>query len=185
MDRRGSSNTWIIAVLAIAVGFLAALLIFGGNDSDNTSATVAATSSTTTGATTAGTDTAQTQTTGSGTTATTVTTQANATPGSPPRSEGACLDLWNQANNRGDQTFLVSIMARQPIRVHVGVTSDVPAKCLITVVANNGDAYVFPEAGGATYPYAQAPGKSSATGLPAAQKTSNALEQSDGTLKAR
>ena len=53
------------------------------------------------------------------------------------------------------------------------------------LVANNGDAYVFPEGGGGTYPYAQAPGKTAGSGLPAAQKTSNALEQGDGTLKAR
>jgi hypothetical protein len=76
-------------------------------------------------------------------------------------------------------------MTREPIRVHVGVTSDVPPKCLITVVANNGDAYVFPAAGGTTYPYAQAPGRTSGSTLPAAQKTSNALEQRDGTLAAR
>jgi hypothetical protein len=95
------------------------------------------------------------------------------------------VDLWNQANNRGDQTFLLNVMSQQPIRVHVGVTSDVPPKCLITVVANNGDAYVFPAAGGTTYPYAQAPGRTDGSKLPAAQKTSNALEQRDGTLAAR
>jgi hypothetical protein len=182
MDRRGA-NTGLVAVLAVAVGFLAALLIFGGDDNNKTSATVAATSSTQT--TNPGTS---TTTTGSpaGTSTTTATATAQgAAPQSPQASVGSCINLWNQANNRGDQTFLVNLMTRQPIRVHVGVTSDVPPECLITVIANNGDAYVFPEGGGGTYPYAQAPGTTAASTLPAAQKTQNALEQSDGTLQGR
>ena len=179
-----SANTWIIAVLAIAVGFLAALLIFRGNDNNNTGATVAATGTTaTTGATTA-TTTSGTQPTGTTTTTATTTTPGTA-PGSPQATTTSCIDLWNQQNNRGNQTFLVNLFSRQPIRVHVGATADVPPKCLITVVANNGDAYVFPAGGGATYPYAQVPAATPSSGLPAAQKTSNALEQSDGTLKAR
>ena len=79
---------------------------------------------------------------------------------------------------------MVNIASQQPIRVHVGQTTDVPAKCLITVLANNGDAYVFPEAGGSTYPYATAASRTSSASLPAAQRTANALEQRDGTLKA-
>ena len=179
VERR--NNTWLVAVLAIAVGFLVALLIFGGNDNKNSSATVATTSTT---ATTQGT-TSPTQTTSSGTTSTTTTTTATPAPGNPQATTGACIDLWNQANNRGNQTFLVNLFSRQPIRVHVGNTADVPPKCLVTVVANNGDAYVFPEGGGTTYPYAQVPAATPSQGLPAAQKVSNALEQSDGTLKAR
>jgi hypothetical protein len=93
--------------------------------------------------------------------------------------------LWNQPSNRGAQTFLINLASRQPIRVHVGVTTSVPPKCLVTIVANNGDAYTFPEGGGTTYPYALAPGQTSSSSLPAAQKTSNALEQRDGTLTAR
>ena len=46
MQRRGA-NTWIIAVLAIAVGFLAALLILGRDDNKNTNATVSTTNATT------------------------------------------------------------------------------------------------------------------------------------------
>jgi hypothetical protein len=180
MERRGS-NTWLVAVLAVAVGFLLALLIFGGDDDENTSATVGATSTTqTTGTEVTNTDTGTTTSTTSVT-----TTTPSATPQSPQASVGSCINLWNQSNNRGNQVFLVNVMSQQPIRVHVGVTSDVPPECLITVVANNGDAYVFPEGGGSTYPYAQAPARSDASTLPAAQKTSNALEQSDGTLKAR
>src|SRR4051794_22382976 len=179
MERRGS-NTVLIAVLAVAVGFLAAWLIFGNDDSDNTSATVSATTTATTtaqvgsGTTTAG-----------QTTTTTTTTTPGAAPGSPQATVGSCIDLWNAPLNRGNQTFIVNVMSQQPIRVHVGVTSDAPPECLVTITANNGDAYVFPEGGGGTYPYAQAPGKSDASTLPAAQKTSNALEQGDGTLKAR
>jgi hypothetical protein len=98
---------------------------------------------------------------------------------------GSCVDLWNQANNRGNQTFLVNVMSQQPVRVNVGVTSDVPPKCLITITANNGKSYVFPEGGGTTFPYATVPGATDSSSLPAAQKTSNALEQRDGTLTAR
>src|SRR3954454_17700738 len=171
MERRGA-NTLLVAVLAIAVGFLAALLIVRGHD--NTNATVTSTNSTTTEA---GTGTSTTTTTGTG-------TQGTA-PGSPQATVGSCVDLWNQPNNRANQTFLVNIMARQPVRVHVGVTSDVPPQCLVTVVANDGRAYVFPEGGGSTFPYATAPGSTDSSSLPAAQKPSNALEQRDGTLQAR
>lgn len=169
----------LVAVLAVAVGFLAALLILGGGDDENTSA-VSTTETTQTTATAQATDTGTTTST---TTAT--TTGQSAAPQSPRASVGACIDLWNQPINRGNQVFLVNVSSQQPVRVHVGVTSDVPPECLVTVVANNGDAYVFPEGGGGTYPYAQAPGRTAAGDLPAAQKTANALEQSDGTLKAR
>jgi hypothetical protein len=182
MDRR-SNNTWIVAALAIAVGFLAALLILGGDDSNNTSATVATTGTNATTVTT-GTATTGAATTGTSSTSATVTTPS-ATPATPPASVGSCVNLWNQPNNRGNQTFLLNIASQQAVRIHVGITSDVPPKCLITVVGNNGDAWVFPEAGGTTYPYAQAPAKTSSSDLPAAQKVSNALDQSDGTLKAR
>src|SRR3954452_1038531 len=180
MERRGS-NSVLIAVLAVAVGFLAAWLIFGNDDSDNSSATVSATSAATT-TTQAGTP--GTTAPGATTTSTTATTPG-AAPGNPQATVGSCVELWNAPLNRGNQTFIVTLMSQQPIRVHVGVTTDVPPECLVTITANNGDAYVFPEGGGGTYPYAQAPGKSDASTLPAAQKTSNALEQGDGTLKAR
>jgi hypothetical protein len=178
MDRRGS-NTWLVAVLAIAVGFLAAALILGTGDSKNTSAavsnetTVATSPSPTTPGTTAA------------TTTTSTTTEVTPAPQSPAASVPACISLWNQPTNRGAQVFLVNIASQQPVRVHVGVTTDVPPECLVTIVANNGDAYTFPEGGGTTYPYAQAPGTTSSSSLPAAQKTSNALEQRDGTLKER
>jgi hypothetical protein len=181
MERRGA-NTWLVAVLAIAVGFLAALLILGGDDNENSSATVSSTNSTTTqaGATNSG-----TQPAGTSTTSTTTSTAQGTTPQTPDASVGSCVNLWNHVNNRGNQTFLVNVMSQQPIRVHVGTTSSVPPKCLITVVANDGKAYVFPEGGGTTFPYATAPGSTQSSSLPAAQKTSNALEQRDGTLSAR
>jgi hypothetical protein len=174
MERRGS-NTWLVAVLALAVGFLAAVLILGSDNSKNSSATVS------NGTTVATTTSAATPGTTAGTT-TTSTTQTTATPQSPPASVPACISLWNQPTNRGAQVFLVNIASQQPVRVHVGVTTDVPPECLVTIVANNGDAYTFPEGGGSTYPYAPAPGTTSGSSLPAAQKTSNALEQRDGTL---
>jgi hypothetical protein len=174
MERRGS-NTWLVAVLALAVGFLAALLILGSNDSKNNSATVS--NGTTVATTTSG----ATPSTTAGTT-TTSTTDTTATPQSPAASVPACISLWNQPTNRGAQVFLVNVASQQPVRVHVGVTTDVPPECLVTIVANNGAAYTFPEGGGSTYPYAPAPGTTSASSLPAAQKISNALEQRDGTL---
>jgi hypothetical protein len=162
MERRGA-NTWLVAVLALAVGFLAALLIFGGNDDNNTTAAATVGSATTT----------------------TTTSATGTAPQAPQATVGNCISLWNQANNRGNQTFFANLIARQPVRVHVGVTADVPPRCLITVVANNGDAYVFPEGGGTTYPYAQAPGRTDGSTLSPSQKTSNALEQRDGTLAPR
>ena len=179
MERRGT-NTWIVAVLAIAVGFLAALLIVkSGDDNKNASATTTATT-----ATTATTGTGTNTGTTTGTTTTTTSTQ-QAAPQDEAATLGSCIDLWNSANNRGNQTFLVNVMSQQPVRVHVGVTSDVPPQCLVTIVTNDGKAYAFPEGGGSTFPYAVAPGATDAASLPAAQKTSNALEQRDGTLAAR
>jgi hypothetical protein len=170
MERRGS-NTWLVAVLAIAVGFLAALLIFGAGDSKNTSATV---SNDTTVATTT-----------SGTTTAPATVPAQPAPQSPAATVPGCIALWNQTNNRGPQTFLINEASRQPVRVHVGATSAVPPECLITIVANDGTAYVYPEGGGTTFPYAPTAGPVQSSTLPASQKTSNALEQRDGTLKER
>ena len=176
MERRGA-NTWIVAVLAIAVGFLAALLILGGDDnSNNTGAVVSQTNATTTQAgTNSGTNTG---------TSTTTSTQG-AAPQDPAPSQQSCVDLWNQVANRPNQTFLVNIMSQQPVRIHVGTTSDVPPQCLVTIVTNDGKAYVFPEGGGSTFPYAAAPGSTDAASLPVAQKISNALEERDGTLKSR
>src|SRR5689334_7574657 len=131
MDRR-APNTWVVAVLGIAIGFVAALLITGGGG-DKTSATVSS-ATTTQPATT--------------TTTTATTTAQSAAPQTPAATTDSCIGLWNQPNNRTDQTFLVIIMAQQAIRVHVGVTAAVPPKCLVTVVGNDGRAYVFPEAGG-------------------------------------
>jgi hypothetical protein len=185
MQRRGATN-WTVVVLALAVGFLAALLIVGQNDSNKTSATVDTTSSTTTQAGTGTSTTTTTAQTGSGGTSTTTTSTTQATtPASPQATVGSCIALWNRPANRADQTFLVNLMSQQPVRVHVGVTTDVPPECLVTVVANDGKAYVFPEGGGTTYPYAPAPASTDSSSLAAAQKTSNALEQRDGTLQAR
>src|SRR5439155_15889093 len=109
-------------------------------------------------------------TSGTGATTTTQTTTApGATPTNPPATTASCIALWNAPANRGAQTFLINIASQQPIRVHVGETTDVPPKCLITVLANNGDAYVFPEAGGTTYPYATVASRTTSASLPAAQ----------------
>ena len=99
-------------------------------------------------------------------------------------SESDCIAQWNETANRGAQTYLVNLASQQPVRVHVGTSSEVPPKCLVTVLANNGSAYIFAGGAGTTYPYAPAPGQTQASSLPVAQRTSNALEQRDGTLTA-
>jgi hypothetical protein len=169
----------LVAVLAIAVGFLAALLIFGGDD--NSGSNSAAT--TTTAAAANGTTT---------TTATTSTAPAtgqppatNTTPTSPKATTASCIDLWNQPTNRGPQVFLVNVASQHPVRVHVGTTADVPPECLVTIVSDDGSAYVYAEGGGTTYPYAPSPGTPKSADLPAAQKISNALEQPDGRVTAK
>ena len=184
MDRRGT-NTWLVAALAITVGFLAALLIFGRDDNSNSSAIVSQTGATTaTNPATSETVTTPPTTTTAATT-TTATATTPATPTTPAATTDSCINLWNGTNNRGNQVFLVNVMSQQAVRVHVGVTSSVPPKCLVTIVGNNGNAYVFPEGGGTTYPYAQSAGTTPSSSLPAGQKLSNALEQRDGTLAAR
>jgi hypothetical protein len=158
------------------------LLLLGGDDNENTSATVSSTNSTTTQA---GSDTTSATVAPGTSTTTTTATQQGSAPQSPEATVAACIDLWNQQNNRGNQTFLANLSSQQPVRVHVGTTSDVPPQCLMTIVANDGKAYVFPEGGGSTFPYATAAGSTDSSTLPPAQKTSNALEEGDGTLKAR
>ena len=170
MERRGS-NTWLVAVLAIAVGFLAALLIFGGDDDSGGSSTTATT--------------AANGTTTSTATASPGTDTTPPTPKSPEATTASCIDLWNEPANRGAQTFLVNVASQHPVRVHVGVTTDVPPECLVTIVSDDGTAYVYPEGGGTTYPYSPGPGTSKSADLPADQKISNALEQPDGTIKAK
>jgi hypothetical protein len=161
-----------LAVLAAAViGFLLAMVLFGGDHDGSTNASATETTTTTT--------TGQPGTTAPATTASTTLT----TPQQHGVSVQECIQLWNQANNRGAQVFLANIASQQPIRVHVGESSANPPECLVTVIANNGDAFTFPEGGGTTYPYAPAPGRTTGKDLPEAQRTQNALEQADGTLK--
>src|SRR3954464_15219442 len=107
MERWGS-NTWLVAVLAIAVGFLVALLIFGSDDDKNTSATVSGTVSSTD--TTAQPGTSTTTATPGTSTTTTSTAQQGAAPQSPQPTVTGCVDLWNSQNNRPNQTFLVNVM---------------------------------------------------------------------------
>ncbi|MFL5894290.1 MAG: hypothetical protein ACJ76Z_04150 [Thermoleophilaceae bacterium] len=175
MERRDGLQIGLAIVAAAAIGFVVALLAFGRNDSNNNAAGTSLQTTTTT--TTSGQGTTTTATNTASTTSTTPQT-AGGTPAS-------CIELWNQPANRGAQTFLANLASRQPVRVHAGTTTDAPPKCLITVIANNGNAYVFPEGGGTTYPYAPAPSQTSDSTLPPAQKTENALEQRDGTLEAR
>jgi hypothetical protein len=169
---------WVLA--AAAVGFVIALLIVGGNDNSGDQTNAGATNTTATTTTTGTTGTA----TGT-TTTTSATTATGATPTTPAATTTSCIGLWNGQGNRPAQTFLVNIASRQPIRVHVGQTSDTPPECLVTVIGNDGSAYVFPEGGGATFPYSPSPSTTDSKSLPAAQKTSNALEQRDGTLAER
>jgi hypothetical protein len=170
---RSDVNTALLVIAALIIGFLLALLIFGGDD--ETAGTTATTGTTAIGATgSAG-----------ATTSTTTTSAPGTAPQSPSASINDCIALWNGQGNRAAQTYLINLASQQPVRVHVGQTGDVPPQCLVTVVANNGSAYVFPEGGGSTYPYAPAPNQADSGTLPTEQKKSNALEQRDGTLAAR
>ena len=181
MEReRPNSWIWLAVLLAAVAGFVIALVLFGNDNGKN--AAVVTTNGTTAATATTSTGTIAPQ---GATSATTTTTTAPSTaPTQAPPTVDSCIALWNQSNNRGAQTDMVNLAARQPIRVHVGSTSVVPPKCLITVIANDGSAYVFPEAGGTTYPYAPAPSQTTGGSLPDAQRQANALEQRDGTLKA-
>jgi hypothetical protein len=172
---RRDVQTGLALVAAVAIGFAIALLVTGGDNGNN--ANVVTQNGTTTTVTT-------TTTSANGTTTTVTTTGSVATPTTAAPPVASCIQLWNQATNRGAQTYLVNIAAQQPIRVHVGETSEVPPKCLVTVIANNGKAYVFPEGGGTTYPYAPGPSQTTGSALPAEQRKANALEQRDGTLTA-
>jgi hypothetical protein len=95
----------------------------------------------------------------------------------------SCLALWNEPNNRAAQTFMANIASNQAVRINVGASAQVPPKCLVTVIGNNGDVSTFAEGGGTTFPYAPSPGRGKLEDLPASQRQQNALEQPDGTLK--
>jgi hypothetical protein len=182
--RRSNLQVALAVMLAAVVGFIVALVAFG-NDNGNNAAVVTSETTAGTGATAPATTTTTATGTSSGTTATgTTTTTGGATPTTPAPTVASCIQLWNEPANRGAQVYLINLASRQPIRVHVGQTTDVPPKCLITVIANNGDAYVFPAAAGTTYPYAPAPSTTNGSSLPAEQRKVNALAQSDGTLAA-
>jgi cytoskeletal protein RodZ len=165
----------LAVIAAAAVGFVIALVAFNNDDNgDNASATVSQTTSSTTTAPTA--------------TAPTSTTTSTTGPTGPAPTQAvadfdACLELWNQPNNRAAQTFMANIASNQAVRINVGTTAEVPPKCLVRVIANNGDVYTFAEGGGATFPYAPSPGRGKLEDLSASQRRQNALEQPDGTLK--
>jgi hypothetical protein len=177
--RRLDVQTGTALIAALAAGFLIALAIFGtGSDNTTTTVTAAATTGATAPVTTTVTGVTETTTT-AGTTGTTTT------PVSPQPSTVGCIRLWNQATNRAAQTFMTTIASQQPVRIHVGRTTEVPPKCLVTVLANDGSAYVFSEGGGQTYPYTPTPSRTTSAALPASQRKANALERRDGTLQAR
>lgn len=176
----------LTVVLAAAAGFAIALALKDDNSSPQPAAVVTTgTNGTTT--TTAATNTTTSATTGvSGTTTTTTTTTGTqTTTRNPLPTKDGCIALWNQSNNSAARISLHNIATQQPVRVHVGSSADVPPKCLITVIANNGDAYVYSEGGGATYPYSPQASKTNSSSLTFAQRAANALEQGDGTLTGR
>jgi hypothetical protein len=174
-ERRGLP-TALAVIAAAAIGFVIALVAFRGDD--NASIVNATVDSTTT--TTSATTSATTTTAPSGTTTTTTTATAAPTQNAP--TVASCIGLWNQDNNRGARAFLANVAASQAIRVNVGESAQVPPKCLVTVIGNNGDVYTFAGAAGATYPYAPTPGRGVLADLPAKQRAQNALEQQGGGL---
>jgi hypothetical protein len=169
-DNRGFQVA-LAVIAAAAIGFLIALIAFGNDDNgSNVNATV---SQTTTSGPTAGT------TTQNGTTTTVTVT----TPTDPLPTVAGCIDLWNEPGNNAARTFMANLAASQAVRVHVGVTAQTPPECLVTVISNDGTVATFPEGGGRTFPYNPTPGRTTVDQIPATQRTQNALEQPDGTLK--
>ena len=177
MDDRDNRGLQIVLglIAAAAVGFVIALVVMNRDDNgDNANATVSQTTSATTVAPPA--------------TGTTSTTTATTGPTGPAPTQGvadfdSCLALWNEPNNRAAQTFMANIASNQSVRINVGASAQVPPKCLVTVIGNNGDVSTFAEGGGTTFPYAPSPGRGKLEDLPASQRQQNALEQPDGTLK--
>lgn len=173
-DNRGLQIA-LAVIAAAAIGFVIALVAFNNNDNaDNASATVSQTTATTTAATTTG------QTT------TAVTGPTGPTGPAPTQRAAdfdACLGLWNEPTNRAAQTFLANIASNQAVRINIGQSAQVPPKCLVTVIGNNGEVSTFAEGGGTTFPYSPSPGRGNLNDLPPAQRKQNALEQPDGTLK--
>lgn len=173
-DNRGLQLA-LAVIAAAAVGFVIALVAFNNDDnSDSTSATVSQTTSTSTTATT---------TDGETSTTTAATGPTGPAPTQRVADFDSCLQLWNEPTNRAAQTFLANIASNQAVRINVGTSAQVPPKCLVTLIGNNGDVSTFAEGGGTTFPYAPSPGRGNLEDLPAAQRKQNALEQPDGTLK--
>jgi hypothetical protein len=175
--RRRDLQVGLAVLIAAALGFVVALILLRDDSTKNAAAVVTTNGTvTTTTATT-------TTTTPPGTTAVTTTTAT--TPRDMLPTTASCVALWNEPANSAARLSLRTIASSQPVRVHVGQSADVPPECLITVIANNGDAYIYAEGGGATYPYAPQPGKTTSSSLHPEQRTANALEQGDGSLQAR
>lgn len=173
MERR-DVQVVIAVILAGIVGFgLATLLI---NDDDATvepAATTVQTASPTATATTTQTD-----------PATTTTTDNVPGPAEPP-TVASCVRIWNQDNNTAPQSFLADLQNRQAVRVNVGASSQVPPKCLISLIANDGTVYRFTEGAGQTFPYSPQPSRLRLADLSAAERETDALPESGGKLTPR
>jgi hypothetical protein len=168
----------IVAVLAAVVGFAVAALVLGDNSSTPADQTGAAVTDVQPQPT-------QTVVQPTGTDTTATTTQPDVVPVDDVPSVATCIEIWNSANNTTPRDFLQTLQAEQAVRVNVGASNQVPPKCLVTIIANDGNVYRFPEGGGKSFPYTPEPGRADLAQLTPQERKANALAEPDGTLTAR
>ena len=170
----------IAVVLAGIVGFALAALLMNDDDTEPVVEPAATTVQTAPGTTTV------TATTETAPPATETTTTPDRVPGAAePPTVASCLELWNRDNNGTPQSFLADVQNRQAVRVNVAASTQVPPKCLVTVIANDGTAYRFTEGAGQAFPYAPQPARLRLADLTAEQRETDALAEPGGKLTAR
>lgn len=169
----------IAVILAGIVGFGLAVFLMSDDDAEpaaGTTVTTAQPTTTTTATTTTPTTTATTTTTQTGT---------DRVPATQPPSDPTCIQLWNRSNNTAPQAFLADLQNRQAVRVNVGSTAQVPKKCLVTVIANDGAVYRFTEGAAAAFPYSPRPVRMESSALSAEDRATDALPETGGRLSPR
>ena len=170
----------IAVILAGIVGFGLAVFLMNDDDDAEPAAGTAATTVQQTTSTTGTTATAPTTTT-----TTTTQTETNGVPSAQPPTDPTCIQLWNRANNAAPQAFLADLQNRQAVRVNVGSTAQVPKKCLVTVIANDGNVYRFTEGAAAAFPYAPRPARLQSSALTPEERATDALPETGGRLSPR
>ena len=184
MERR-DVQVAIAVILAGIVGFALATLVMGSEDDEEPLAETAATTVQETVPTATVPTSPSTQTTPTTTTPTTPTTTTDAPPGpTDAPTVASCVRIWNQPNNPAPQGFLADLQNRQAVRVNVGSTP-APRKCLVTLIANDGNVYRFTEGAGQSFPYSPQPARLQLTALSSEERQTDALAEAGGKLTER